>query len=72
MGKCVPPPPGLIKINVDASVRPYLLSFGVNIVAGDEHGVVVAAKSASIKGKFPPYLAEMYVVQEDVRMARHL
>ncbi|GMN66762.1 hypothetical protein TIFTF001_035828 [Ficus carica] len=64
-----PPTHGIIKINVDAAVNSSSDFIGVGAVARDEFGMVIAALSRRIFGKFSPHVGECLAVREGLCLA---
>ncbi|KAL5773532.1 hypothetical protein ACOSQ2_013456 [Xanthoceras sorbifolium] len=64
-----PPPVGVFKLNVDASLAVNAGLVGVGIVIRDCHGQVRVASSLKLSASFSPLLAEAVAILHEVRLA---
>lgn len=64
-----PPAEGVLKINVDASVKASVDHCGIGVVGRDMRGHVFFAVGRTISGKFSPLYAELLAIKEGVLLA---
>lgn len=64
-----PPPDGVLKINVDASVQASFDHRGIGIVGRDMRGHVFFAEGMTIPGKFSPLYAELLAIIKGILWA---
>ena len=59
------PVAGLVKLNVDAAVRPVMESFGViGAIVRDSDGTILACLSKPVYNRVSPHLAECVAPQD--------
>lgn len=63
------PPPGFIKINVDAAVVKGLPRVGIEVVARDEFGFVIQTRYSGVEGDFSAHVVEVLAVREGLLLA---
>ncbi|GMN25608.1 hypothetical protein TIFTF001_000990 [Ficus carica] len=68
----LPPHPGFLKLNVDASVSPGSDHIGIDVVIRDEKGISLGAVAKSVEGTFSPFLAECIALREGLMIAKEL
>ena len=54
----MPPPAGLLKMNVDAAVLPASHHIGVGVVIRNDQGMICGALAKALEGSFSRLLAE--------------
>lgn len=63
------PPPGCLKLNVDAAVKTGFGYAGIGAVIRDAAGVVVSCLSKRVAELFSPHVAEFIAMREGLEMA---
>ena len=67
-----PPPPGVLKINVDGSSSDLEDSSCIGVIIRDYKGKTVAAFCKPLQSHFPTELAEVFAVEQGISLAREL
>ncbi|GMN66693.1 hypothetical protein TIFTF001_035757 [Ficus carica] len=68
----LPPQPGYLKLNIDASVFPGSDHIGIGAAIRDEKGSILGAVAKSVEGFFSPFLAECLALREGLSFAKEI
>ena len=68
----LPPRPGYLKLNIDASVFPGSDRIGIGAAIRDEKGSILGAMAKSLEGSFSPFLAECLALREGLSFAKEI
>ena len=68
----LPPQPGYLKLNIDASVFPSSNHIGIGAAIRDDKGSFLGAMAISVVGSFSPFVAECLALREGLRFAKEI
>ncbi|GMN47032.1 hypothetical protein TIFTF001_016222 [Ficus carica] len=68
----LPPQPGYLKLNIDASVFPGSDHIGIGAAIRDEKGSILRAVAKSVEGSFSPLLVECLALREGLSFAKEI